>query len=206
MPALLIVLNAVIKLFAPDGALCDAAIPCGQDKRKTLPTTGNDCCAYKQGDGDVPHHDWTFEETLSALVMTSEQILVGRNASAAEHYLPLFMRTSDLLETRRDPAQNYNVFLTGPSSNLLAPSFGGGAVGQGYGGWSHLAGVSITYITALDRLIECAKLVNQSSFVDVFAQRRNLTMEGLGTFLEPNKEYFVRSWDPNGTLHGYVRS
>lgn len=49
---------------APDGALCDAATPCD-------PIEAN-CCAYKQGDGNVPMHDWTFEETLSAIVMQAE--------------------------------------------------------------------------------------------------------------------------------------
>jgi hypothetical protein len=41
--------------IAPDGTLCDGA-------------SANDC-QYKQGDGDVPIHDWALEESLSAVIM-----------------------------------------------------------------------------------------------------------------------------------------
>jgi hypothetical protein len=67
---------------APDGCLCDAALPC--------PGTG-ECCYYKQGDGNVPRHDWTFEETLSAVMMQAEMLLVSRNHTGARHFLPLFL-------------------------------------------------------------------------------------------------------------------
>ena len=80
-----------------------------------------------QGDGNVPRHDWTFEETLSGLVMMSEQLLVARNKTGAAHYMPLFLRTSEMVEQRRDPATS--AFFTGVGSNLLAPSFGGGPNG-----------------------------------------------------------------------------
>ena len=51
----------------------------------------------------MPQHDWAIEETLSGVVMQSEMLLVGRNATGVVHFLPLFMRTSGLLESRRDP-------------------------------------------------------------------------------------------------------
>lgn len=150
-------------------------------------------------------HDWTFEETLSAVVMVGEQILVGRNASAAADYLPLFLRTSNMLEARRDPATSYSTFLTGPSSNLLAPSFGGASVGQGYGGWAALTGVQVTYIAALDRMTECARLVGDGSLVQLFQRRRALTADGLALLTAPGPTpYFARSRDPNGTLHGVL--
>ena len=40
----------------------------------------------------------TLEETLSALVMQSELMLVSRNTSAVVELMPLFLRTSNLLE------------------------------------------------------------------------------------------------------------
>ena len=38
---------------APDGTMCDNGEPDG--------------CNFKQGDGNVPIHDWTLEETLSGV-------------------------------------------------------------------------------------------------------------------------------------------
>ena len=118
---------------APDGCLCDAAVPCGPAK---------DCCAYKQGDGNVPRHDWTIEETLSGVVMMAEQLLVARNKTGARHYLPLFLRTSAMVEQRRDPTTQ--AFRTGVGSNLLAPSFGGGPNGT----MAFMSGISVTYTAA----------------------------------------------------------
>ena len=61
--------------FAPDGTMCDNGEPTG--------------CNYKQGDGNVPIHDWTLEETLSGLVMQAEMLLVRTAAAAASRrYLP----------------------------------------------------------------------------------------------------------------------
>ena len=93
-------------LPAPDGCLCDAAVP--------VPPGNGQGCWYKQGDGDVPRHDWTMEESLSAVVMQAEMLLVSRNASAIEHYMPLFLRTCEMLEARRHSMSGYSTFLTGP--------------------------------------------------------------------------------------------
>ena len=49
---------------APDGCLCDAAEP----------RDDGEGCYYKQGDGNVPKHDWTMEESLSAMVITTASI------------------------------------------------------------------------------------------------------------------------------------
>ena len=89
-----------------DGCLCDAAVP--------VPPGNGQGCWYKQGDGDVPRHDWTMEESLSAVVMQAEMLLVSRNASAIEHYMPLFLRTCEMLEARRHSMSGYSPFLTGP--------------------------------------------------------------------------------------------
>eukprot|EP00039_Didymoeca_costata_P016898 m.307959 g.307959 ORF g.307959 m.307959 type:complete len:943 (-) comp16467_c0_seq2:162-2990(-) len=180
---------------APDGCLCDAALPCGP---------AGDCTYYKQGDGNVPRHDWTFEETLSALVMQAEQLLISRNVTGIHHFLPLFMRTSEMLENRRDPATSYKTFLTGPSSNLLAPSFGGAEEGSGFGGWAYLTGVSVTYTAALSRMYECAMLVGNTSIAAIIQARKTMTLDGLELLLSPTKDYFVRSRDPSGVLHGVL--
>ena len=59
----------------PDGCLCDAAVPKPTDEH----AAGNgEGCWYKQGDGVVPAHDWTMEESLSAVVMMSEMLLISR--------------------------------------------------------------------------------------------------------------------------------
>lgn len=59
----------------------------------------------------MPIHDWTIEETLSALVMQAELLLISRNMTLVSAMLPLFLRTSNLLESRRDSTTN--MFLTG---------------------------------------------------------------------------------------------
>ena len=51
-------------------------------------------------------------------------------------FLPQALRTSNLIEGRRDPASGMTAFLSGPSSNLLAPSFGGWALDNGRHAWS----------------------------------------------------------------------
>eukprot|EP00052_Salpingoeca_macrocollata_P027203 m.257348 g.257348 ORF g.257348 m.257348 type:complete len:740 (-) comp22707_c0_seq3:50-2269(-) len=174
--------------FAPDGCLCDNGAPTS--------------CNYKQGDGNVPLHDWTLEETLSAVVMQAELLLISRNTSDIEHHLPLFLRTSNLLESRRDPASGMTMFLSGPSSNLLAPSFGGWAQDTGKHAWSYMTGVSVTYTAALNRMIECALLVGNKALVQLFTARRDFNLRGLPSYLAPSRAFFVRSVDPNGTLHG----
>jgi len=175
---------------APDGCLCDAAMPC-------VPRApGVETCAYyKQGDGLVPLHDWTIEETLSGVVMQAEMLLISRNVTGTEEYMPLFMRTSDLLESRRDPATANTTFLTGPSTNLLAPSFGGGPNATR----AYLAGVSITYTAALDRMIELTDLVDDRATKEVLQQRRQQTVEGLGRFLQSVDAQTLRSAALNGS-------
>ena len=110
----------------------------------------------------MPIHDWTLEETLSGLVMQSELLLISRNLSGILDWLPKALRTSNLIEGRRDPSSAMMTFLSGPSSNLLAPSFGGWALPNGRHAWSWMTGVSVTYSAALARMVELCKLVNQT--------------------------------------------
>jgi hypothetical protein len=176
--------------WAPDGCSCDNGSPAS--------------CNYKQGDGNVPVHDWTLEETLSGVVMQAELLLVSRNVSAIGKFLPRALRTSNLLEGRRDPAAGMLAFLSGPSSNLLAPSFGSWKLDNGRHAWSWMTGLSVTYAAALARLVELCRLVREASLEKLFAQRLELTRRGLDAFLAPDGDYFVRSIDPNGTLHGVL--
>ena len=189
---------------APDGCLCDAAVP--------VPPGDGQGCWYKQGDGDVPLHDWTMEESLSAVVMEAEMLLISRNFSGIAHFLPLFLRTCEMLEARRHQATGYTTFLTGPGSNLLAPSFGGGPNGS----WSYLSGVSVTYTAALNRLIELARMVGHPRLATLI-HRRDLNLLGIERYLLTSgaessvagkeREYLVMSREPaSGVLHGKINA
>ncbi|HSA95399.1 MAG TPA: hypothetical protein VLJ16_05075, partial [Acidobacteriota bacterium] len=134
--------NQLSSLIAPDGSLGDCAAP-GQ-------------IVYKQGDGDVRMHDWFYEATAAGVVMQAEILLAGRDLEAVRHYLPKMERACDHIETVRDPRNG--LFRVGPASNLLAPSYGGVKEPDGTFGRSYLAGLSITYLAALDRMVELYKM------------------------------------------------
>jgi len=170
---------------APDGCLCDAALP------------GD--IIYKQGDGNLDIHDWGMEFTAAGLLMQAELLLVSRDVKALEHYLPKLERCADFIETRRDP-QN-NLFLAGPAGNLLAPSYAGYKKPDGTYEKAYLAGLSITYIAALDRLIELEKLADDEGKVKLYTERRDLARKGLPQLMT-EEGYFVKSLDPDGTRHG----
>ena len=194
--------------WAPDGASCDNGSPSS--------------CNYKQGDGNVAAHDWTIEESLAGVVMQAELLLISRNASAVRAFLPQALRTSNLVEGRRDPASDYLAFLTGPASNLLAPSFGAWRLDNGRHAQSWMTGIVVTYAGALLRLVELARLegVRDAHLEAIFAERLRQCEAGLasGLFTAPSSTlpdgtlpdgtmpggYFMRSVDPNGTLHGVV--
>ena len=176
--------------WAPDGCSCDNGEPDG--------------CNYKQGDGNVPIHDWTLEETLSGVVMQAELLLISRNSSHIVEFIPQALRASNLIEGRRDPASGYKAFLSGASSNLLAPSFGGWKLDNGRIAWSWMTGISVTYAAALQRLVQLTKLVADTQMEQIFSIRLQQTLDGLDSFLAPSGDYFIRSQDPNGTLHGVI--
>jgi len=169
----------------PDGALCDAATPGG--------------AFYKQGDGRVDIHDWGMEFTAAGLLMQAELLLISRDAQALAHYLPKLERCANFIETRRDPKNN--LFLAGPAGNLLAPSYAGWKKPDGTYGKSYLAGLSVTYIAALDRLIELEKLVGENSKAQIYAERRDLARKGL-PLLTTDEGYLIKSLAPDGTPHG----
>ncbi|MDQ1256888.1 MAG: hypothetical protein QG656_1488, partial [Candidatus Hydrogenedentes bacterium] len=170
---------------APDGCLCDAASP--------------GWIVYKQGDGRTDIHDWGVEFTAAGLLMQAELLLISRDADALARYLPKLERCANFIETRRDPANN--LFLAGPAGNLLAPSYAGCLKPDGTFGMAYLAGLSITYIAALDRLVEVEKLAGNVDKAALYADRRESARKGLAQ-VTTDEGYFIKSLDPDGTRHG----
>ena len=173
---------------APDGCLCDAAQPSG--------------AYYKQGDGLVSIHDWALEETLSAVIMQAELLLIDRDAGAALPFIPLFNRTLALIESRRHAATG--LLLAGTSSNLLAPSYGAWLQPNGTRAPALLTGMCVSYIAALDRVIELERLTGFSALAQQHAAARAATLAALPQLLAPSGDYFVKWADPSGTLHGVL--
>ncbi|MGA2864450.1 MAG: hypothetical protein ABSF95_08170 [Verrucomicrobiota bacterium] len=172
---------------APDGCLCDAARP--------------GWIVYRQGDGRPAMHDWGMEFTAAGLLLQSELLLISREAPAIAKYLPKLERCANFIETRRDPTNN--LFLAGAAANLLAPSFAGWKKPDGTYGKAYLSGLSVTYIAALDRLMEVEKLAGRSDQARLCQQRRDSARKGL-TLLVTEEGYFIKSLDPDGTRHGVL--
>ena len=172
-------------LIGPDGCLGDCAAP-GQ-------------IAFRQGDGDVMAHDWFYEATAAGLVMQSEILLVGRDPEAIGYYLPKMERASDFIEKARDPKNN--LFLVGPACNLLAPSYGGVKQPDGTFGKGYLAGLSITYLAALDRMVELYRMSGDKEKLAEYSRRQKITRESLPLLMTPGG-YFVKSVEPGGIKHG----
>ena len=173
--------------IAPDGCLVDAASPTA--------------CYHRQGDGEWLRHDWCFEFTAAGIVLQAELLLISRDLEAAHRYLPHLERACDFIETRRDPKNG--LFLVGPASNLLAPSYGGVRQPDGSFGKGYLAGLSITYLAALSRMAELQKLVGNQEKTALYEERRKMTEESLPRLLTP-AGYFVKSLEPDGTKHGVL--
>lgn len=174
-------------LVAPDGCLGDTAAP--------------GCIIYKQGDGDVRMHDWFYEATAAGVVMQAEILLATRDSKAIAHYLPKMQRACDAIEKTRDPKNN--LFLVGPACNLLAPSYGGVKQPDGSFGKGYLAGLSITYLAAMDRMVELYKLTGDKEKLAEYERRQKITRESLSQLLTPDG-YFVKSIEPGGVKHGVL--
>ncbi len=174
-------------LIVPDGSLGDA----------TSPTS----TIYKQGDGKPIIHDWFYEATAAGVVMQAEILLVNRDRKAIAYYLPKMERACNFIERTRDPKNN--LFLVGPACNLLAPSYGGVKQPDGTFGKGYLTGLSITYLAALDRMVELYKLVGNNKMLALYEHRQNITRQSLPQLLTP-AGYFVKSIEPNGIKHGVL--
>jgi hypothetical protein len=170
---------------APDGCLCDAARP--------------GWIVYKQGDGRTAIHDWGMEFTAAGLLLQSELLLISRDAAAIQKYLPKLERCARFIESRRDPKNN--LFLAGPAGNLLAPSYAGWKKPDGTYDKAYLAGLSVTYVAALDRLSELEKLAGRTSQAAQCVRDRDTARAGL-RLLTTDEGYFIRSLDPDGVKHG----
>lgn len=170
---------------APDGCLCDCASP--------------GWVMYKQGDGRIDLHDWGMEFTAAGIVMQAELLLIRRNSAATARYLPMLERAAEFIWTRRDPKNN--LFLAGPAANLLAPSYAGWQRPDGTYDMAYLTGLSITYIAALDRLIEVEKMAGHLDKATIYAERRDKVRSGLA-HVTTDEGYFIKSLDPDGTRHG----
>ena len=131
--------------------------------------------------------------------MQAELLLITRDAAAIARYLPMLERTADFIDSRRDPANN--LFLVGAAANLLAPSYAGRLKPDGTYDKAYLAGLSITTIAALDRLVELEKLAGRPAKAEEFTRRRELIRGGL-PLLQTPEGYFIKSLDPDGTKHG----
>ena len=103
-------------------------------------------------------------------------------------------RACNFIERVRDPKNN--LFLVGPACNLLAPSYGGvkqpdGSVGKGY-----LTGLSITYLAALDRMVELYKLTGGKEKLAICEYRQKITRESLTKLMATRMEesfFFLRA-------------
>jgi len=175
------------ELVAPDGSLGDVA--------------GPDFIVYKQGDGNVKIHDWYYEGAAAGLVMQTEILLADRDLDAIKYYLPKMERACDFIERKRDPENN--LFLVGPAANLLAPSYGGVKQPDGTFGPAYLAGLSITYLAALDRMVELYKFVDNREKLKEYSHRHKITRESIPLLLTEDG-YFVKSIEPDRTKHGVV--
>lgn len=179
--------GAVWGHIGPDGCLGDAAAP-GR-------------IAYKQGDGPQDMHDWFYEATAAGVVMQAEILLASRDPEKLAPYLPKMRRACDFIEKTRNPKNN--LFLVGPACNLLAPSYAGVLQPDGTYGKAYLTGVSITYLAAVDRMVELFKLTGDAAQQAEYERRQQITRESLPQLLTP-AGYFVKFLAPDGTKHGVL--
>ncbi len=179
--------STLMSLVAPEGSLGDAARPTE--------------IIYKQGDGDIKIHDWFYEATAAGLVMQAEILLTNRDLKAIQYYLPKMERACNFIEQARDSKNN--LFLVGPACNLLAPSYGGTKQVDGTFGKGYLAGLSVTYLAALDRIVELYKLTGNGEKLTEYINKRDLTRKSLNLLLTP-EGYFVKSLETNGIRHGVL--
>jgi hypothetical protein len=147
----------------------------------------------------VDIHDWAIEFTAAGVVMQAEALLIQRDPKAIEQYLPKLRRCIAFIETRRDPKNN--LFLAGPAGNLLAPSYAGYKKADGSFDKAYLTGLSVTYIAALDRVIELEKMAGNSDNVRKYTEDRETARKGLAQ-LTTEEGYLVKSLDPDGVKHG----
>lgn len=175
---------------APDGSLCDCA--------------GPNTVIYKQGDMDTSLHklhDWFYEGAAAGVVMQAELLLISRDTEAIKHYIGMLDRACNFVESTRDPKNN--LFLVGCGANLLAPSYGGIKMPDGTFGKGYLAGLSVNYLAAADRMVELYKLLGDKKKAALYEHRRRITRDSLKLLLTKDG-YFVKSLERGGIRHGVI--
>lgn len=178
--------SPLMKLVAPDGSLGDC-VAFGQG------------IIYKQGDGDIALHDWFYEAAAAGVVMQSEILLRQRDREKTLRYLPLMKRSCDFIESIRDPGNG--LFLAGPASNLLAPSYGGAPGRNGKPEKGYPAGIAVTYTAALRRMADLYLLCGDTQGRALCMERLKRNDGALRALMAP-EGYFAKSADRDGTLHG----
>jgi hypothetical protein len=173
------------EVVAPDGSLCDCA--------------GKGTVIYVQGDGNWKIHDWCYGFTSAGVLMQAELLLISRDIDAIKRYMPHLERACNFIEARRDPKTN--LFPCGPAANLLAPSYGGAKQPDGTYGKAFLAEISVTYLAALERMVELHKLTADTARQAEYERRAKITRESLPQLLS-DEGYFVKSIELDGTKHG----
>jgi hypothetical protein len=184
-------------LVAPDGCLGDCAAPGCLENPAAFPGS----IAYRQGDGNPRIHDWFYEATAAGVVMEAEILLRRHDLKALARYLPKMDRACNCIEKTRDVKNG--LFLVGPACDLLAPAYGGVKRPDGTFGKGYLAGVSITYLAALDRMVELYTLAGDREKLADYRQRQLVTRRSLAQLLTP-EGYFVKSLEPDGVKHGVL--
>ena len=149
----------------------------------------------------VKIHDWFYEATAAGVVMQAEILLASRDRKAMTHYLPKWTGPATSSKATRDPKNQS--FSRGPGCNLLAPSYGGVKQPDGTFGKGYLAGLSITYLAAIDRMVELYKLAGDRAKLTEFEHRQKITRESFSQLLTP-AGYFVKSVEPGGIKHGVL--
>jgi hypothetical protein len=171
----------------PKGSLCDCA--------------NLDFVFYRQGDGRHNIHDWVYGFTTAGIILQSELLLISRDREAIRKYVPMLEEAAEFIDARRDPEKN--IFLTGPASNLLAPSYAGSGrlLPDGTYEKAWLSEISVNYIAGLTRLIELEKIMQRFDKVKLYEERKEKVLSGL-KHLVTEEGYFIRALATDGTRHG----
>ncbi|MCX6929938.1 MAG: hypothetical protein NT154_43010, partial [Verrucomicrobia bacterium] len=157
---------------------------------------------YNQADCNWKLHDYTVEHTAAATVMQGELLLISRDTAAIRHYLPNLERACAFMETRRDPKNG--LFLAGPAANLTGPGgFCGFLQPDGTYGKGYLSSLSITYLAALDRMVEIFRLLGDKEKQALYEERRQRTRDSLPLLMTP-LGHLCHSMETNGTRHGVL--
>ena len=135
------------------------------------------------GPGFFPREiaDYSYGFTAGTLVLQSELLLISRDREAIERYLPNLERACEFIESARDPKND--LFLVGPGADFLAPAYGAVRKPDGSMEKAYLAEVSVSYLAALDRMVELYRLTGDKKKIDLYEKRRKRTRKSIRRFL-----------------------